>query len=149
MFSSLGLRAAGAAFAGRSSQSVGVAVYRYHASPRLLLVVAGVVFGGVAVSWTNCDDGDDADNINNTAESDSGTSVKLLQKRTTLSQAVQLPPLSATPLRPPVQRRSTALEYIRANQSAVLQKWERDEEEHWCELPARAWPLCNRIRTRV
>jgi Sel1 repeat len=103
-------------------------------------VVAGVL-GGVAVSWTNCDDGDaDADNFNNSANSDSRTAVKLLQKRTTLSQAVQLPPPATQPLHLPVQRRSTALEYIRANQSAVLQKWERDEEEHWRELPARAWP---------
>jgi Sel1 repeat len=144
MFSSLGLRAAGAALAVKSSQSAGVAAI----SPRLLLVVTGGVLGGVAVSWTNCDDGDADNNINNAADSDSRTTMKvttpssllLLQKRTTLLQAVQRPPPATPPLRSPVQSRSTALEDIRANQSAVLQKWERDEEEHWRELPARAWP---------
>lgn len=58
------------------------------------------------------------------------TAPPLLQKRMTLQQAAQQP----------FQRRSTTLERIRANQSDVLKRWERDEEEHWRELPARAWP---------
>ena len=81
-------------------------------------------------------------NKNNNNQKDS----TLLRKRATLQQAAAAAvatTASAQQQQPiPAKRRATAhaLHQIRQHQTEIMNRWQRDEEENWRTLPARAWP---------